>query len=114
MSKPPSFQDLDASRPNIPRDTCPDINAVQQELLAVCDMLDRMARLSEQEEVTTELERASSTIYDTVHDRAYRKKSALELLREANGELRESGKYWRDCCKEICEAMEELMEELAP
>tara|TARA_Y100000782_G_scaffold112582_1_gene143135 strand:+ start:836 stop:1093 length:258 start_codon:yes stop_codon:yes gene_type:complete len=66
--------------PNVPGDTCPTINYVQE-------MLDQL--IDRNREDTWSL-----TQRDVINN-------ALEYVRSANQELRDSSKYWYDQCKKV-------------
>ena len=66
-----------ASAPNVPGDTCPSINYVQEIIEQIADRSDEWG--GKQADVITGL---------------------LEYVREANQELRTSSKYWYDKYKE--------------
>ena len=66
--------------PNVPGDTCPTINYVQE-------MLDQL--IDRNREDTWSL-----TQRDVINN-------ALEYVRSANQELRDSAKYWYDQCKKV-------------
>ena len=71
-----SFEEVKAKAPEIPSDTCPYINLVQEAL----DTLERK---------NSDISKKQIEMLDEV----------LEYIRTCNSELRKSSKYWYDCYK---------------
>ena len=77
MSSQLKIDNAKASAPNVPGDTCPTINYVQEIIDQIAERGDEWG--SKQSEVVKEL---------------------LEYVRDSNFELRNSSKYWYDKYKE--------------
>jgi uncharacterized protein YukE len=105
------FSDLDFSAPNIPGETCPIINEVQEGLAQVIKDLESAAKQTEDGDTSIAMEDAARAISELSHDNP-QLKSPLERVRSANEDLREVGKYWREKAKELCAALDEIQQTL--
>ena len=79
-TRKPNLERLKQNAPNVPGDTCPTFNYVQEMLNQLVERHEGDAWMEVQKEVINQ---------------------ALEYLRSANEELRASSKYWYEQCKKI-------------
>lgn len=104
------FDDADYSAPKIPGDTCPIINEVQEGVARVIKQLETAASNTEDEDASNAMLDAVNELYELTRDnRPYSlHKTALEQVRQANEELREVGKYWREHAKQTCSVLDDV------